>query len=503
MGAAEELYDSGQMPEMMTHWYEIRKQYPENFLIAYRMGDFYEFFYEDAVNVSRILGLTLTNRGSGPSRHPLAGIPHRATQHFKSLVKMGQTVVIVEQLEDPKKATGKIVKRGVVRVLSPGTVVDDELLDSKSANFICSIFRDKKNYGVAFLDLSSGDFITGEFFGKTAERSMFSYISRYSPVETVLSQELYNDAIFQAALKDIYPVITKEFSQFRFLYQNAYENLLKHFNVQNLSSFALEEHSLAISACGGLLAFLQETQKDKMSNITRIKIIHEDSIMFLDGITQRNLELIRNQTDGSTYGALLGVLDQTETPMGSRLLKSWLVQPLIIKSEIDDRLNRVEYFYRNPQLRADLRKMLRQLGDISRLITRINYSSTANARDLLNIRNGLQAIKAIQELFGTSPDPVVAQVLQGLNACDELIVLIDQAIHDAPPLTITEGGIIKNGYNAEVDELRNILTNGKDWVIDFEEKEKKRLGISTVLKVQFNRVLGYFIQLTENAMKGI
>jgi DNA mismatch repair protein MutS len=503
MGQADELFDSGQMPEMMKHWYEIRKQYPESFLIAYRMGDFYEFFYDDAVNVSKLLGLTLTNRGQGPSRHPLAGIPHKATQHFKTLVKKGQTVVIVEQLEDPKKATGKIVKRGVVRILSPGTVIDDELLESKSSNFICAIYREKKNFGVAFIDVSSGDFYTGEFFGNNAPRMLWSYIARYNPVEAVISQELFADRAFISELNENHSMIVKEYSQFRFLFQNGYDILLKHFNVQNLAGFALEEKKLAICAAGGLLSFLLDSQKENLSNITKIRIIQEESIMFLDHLTQRNLELMCNQSDGGLYGSLLWVLDQTQTPMGSRLLKSWLVQPLLHPPEIEHRLDFVEFFLRNSEFRGNLRKVLGQLGDISRLITRINYSSTANARDLLHIKNGLLAIREIRRIISTIPDANLQDLLHQLDSCDQLINLIEKGIHESPPVTITEGGIIKAGYNAQVDDLRDILENGKDWVLKFEEQEKKRLGISTGLKVQFNRVLGYFVQITENAMKNI
>ncbi|MHA1511641.1 MAG: hypothetical protein ACTSRX_07975, partial [Promethearchaeota archaeon] len=242
---AEELYRSGKMPEMMKHWYSVRKQYPPEFLLAYRMGDFYEFFYDDAINVSKLLGLTLTKRGSGPSRHPLAGIPHKATQHFKTLVKQGQTIIIVEQLEDPKKAKGRIVKRGVVRVLSPGTIVDDNLLDSGSANYICSIFRDKKNYGVAIIDISSADFIAAEFFGKQAIASLLSFVAKNYPVECILPQDLLADFSFMGQLRESTNMIIKEHTQFSFLFKNAYETLQKQFDVENLNSFDLEDRPLA------------------------------------------------------------------------------------------------------------------------------------------------------------------------------------------------------------------------------------------------------------------
>ncbi|MHA1719164.1 MAG: DNA mismatch repair protein MutS [Promethearchaeota archaeon] len=501
---ADDLYKSGKMPDMMKHWYSIRKQYPPEFLLAYRMGDFYEFFYDDAINVSKLLGLTLTKRGSGPSRHPLAGIPHKATQHFKTLVKQGQTVVIVEQLEDPKKAKGKIVKRGVVRVLSPGTIVDDNLLDSNSANYICSVYRDKKNYGVALIDISSAEFITTEYFGKHAFRSLLSFIARNNPVECILPQELLADFGFMSQLRENTNMIIKEFSQFQFTYQNAFEILQKQFNVKNLGSFDLEEKELAISAAGALISFIKETQKEEsLDNIQRIRYFHDNSYMFLDVNTQKNLELLRNQNDGGTYGTVFDILDETKTPMGTRLLKTWIVQPLIIKKEIERRLDIVDFFIRNYELRSDLRNFLGQMGDLSRLISRINYSSTVNARNLLQIKRCLEIIKGIRDIFASVTDSLIVPLLSELEDFQEIIDMIQRSIHEQPPVTITEGGIIKDGYNSQVDEYREILNNGKNWILKFEEEEKRKLNISTGLKISYNRVLGYFIQITNNALKSI
>nr|WP_147661373.1 DNA mismatch repair protein MutS [Candidatus Prometheoarchaeum syntrophicum]QEE14418.1 DNA mismatch repair protein MutS [Candidatus Prometheoarchaeum syntrophicum] len=501
---AEELYRSGKMPEMMKHWYSVRKQYPPEFLLAYRMGDFYEFFYDDAINVAKLLGLTLTKRGSGPSRHPLAGIPHKATQHFKTLVKQGQTIIIVEQLEDPKKAKGKIVKRGVVRILSPGTVVDDNLLDSKSANYICSVFRDKKNYGVAIIDISSADFIAAEFFGKQAKFSLFSFIAKNYPVECILPQELLTDFSFMSQLRESSSMIIKEHTQFSFLFNNAYETLRKQFEVENLNSFDLEDRALAISAAGALLAFIKETQKEEtLDNIQQIRYFHEDSFMFLDVNTQKNLELLCNQNDGGTFGSIFGVLNETKTPMGTRLLKNWIVQPLIIKKAIERRLEIVEFFIKNYEIRSDLRNYLGQMGDLARLISRINYSSTVNARNLLNTKRCLEIIEHIKQIFAEIKDPLLLPLITELKDFQDVINLIEKSIHEQPPVTITEGGIIKEGYNPQIDEYRDILNNGKNWILKFEEGEKRKLNLSTGLKISYNRVIGYFIQITNNALKSI
>ncbi|MHA1585604.1 MAG: DNA mismatch repair protein MutS, partial [Promethearchaeota archaeon] len=507
--SAEELYKSGKMPEMMQHWYSIRKKYPEDYLLAYRMGDFYEFFFQDAINVSKLLGLTLTKRGSGPSRHPLAGIPHKATQHFKTLVSHGQTVIIVEQLEKPSdaKKANRIVKRGVVRILTPGTIIDDDLLESTSANYICSIFREKKNFGVAFIDVSSADFFATEFYGKNAQRRIWAFITQFSPVECVLPNDIFTDLPFMQDLRENISVILKEQSQYQFIYQNAYDALNKQLKVVNLKGFDLEDKPLAISAAGGLLSFIHEAQKSKiLNNIHRIRCIYEDRYMFLDITSQKNLELLRNQSDGGTFGSLFSVLDTTQSPMGTRLLKEYIVQPLIQKKTIDQRLERVQYFIDNYEIRADLREYLKQIGDISRLISRVNYSSTVNARNLLQIKNGLEMIHEIRALFPAEIDSIpveLSSLISFLRDFSEIIELIGRAIHETPPTTITEGSIIKDGYNEQVDEYRDILHNGKKWILKFEEQEKARLGIGNGLKISYNRVLGYYIQITNNAMKGL
>lgn len=500
---AKELYETGKMPSMMQHWYSIRQQYPEDFLIAYRMGDFYEFFFEDAINVSKLLGLTLTKRGSGISRHPLAGIPHKATQHFKALVNQGKTVVIVEQLENPSEAKkdNRIVKRGVVRVLSPGTVIDDELLDSKSANFVASIYREKKNYGIAFLDVSSGQFFTIEYYGIKNFRQLWSSLARFDPVECVLPQELLADPQFMSELRENFDIILKEQPQYQFLYQNAYKNLIEHFKVKNLNGFDLEGKEQAICAAGGILSFVKESQKQEgIENIREIKYIHDEDYMFLDVTTQQNLELIHNMRDGGDYGTLFDILDETNTPMGTRLLKEWIMQPLIKKENIENRLEIVDYFRKNIEKRQGLQEIFRQMGDIERLISRINYSSTVNARNLLQLQEGLRMIHETANLLKTESHELINEITGNLKDFREIIELIERSIHKNPPITITEGNIIKDGYNDLVDEYRDILKNGKNWILKFEEEEKEALQVKTGLKIGYNRVLGYYIQITNHAL---
>jgi DNA mismatch repair protein MutS len=305
-------------------------------------------------------------------------------------------------------------------------------------------------------------------------------------------------------LKDNLSIILKEQAQFSFLPHNAKDTLCSLFNLKSLASFGIEDNPLAIGAAGGLISFIRETQKeDRLSNITRIQYLRDDQTLFLDYNSQKNLELLRNQSNGDTYGTLFQALDHAQTPMGTRLLKTWILQPLISKSDIDQRLEYTTFFVNHFDIRGDVRSSLGEMGDLTRLITRINYSSTANARDLLAIKRGLQIISKIRTFFTEKNTEAIKPLIDQLEDFADLIQRIEAAIHEQPPITITEGGIIKDGYNAEVDEYRDILHNGKDWIIRFEEQEKKRLGLTTGLKVQYNRVLGYFIQLTDNAFKSI
>ncbi len=500
---AKELYDSGKMPEMMKHWYSIRQQYPDDYLIAYRMGDFYEFFFQDAINVSKYLGLTLTKRGSGISRHPLAGIPHKATQHFKALVSQGKTVVIVEQLENPSEAkkANRIVRRGVIRILSPGTVIDHELLDSKSANYIASIYRDKKNYGIAFVDVSSGDFFAIEYYGLKNYRAVWSCIARFDPVECVLPSELLMDQAFMTDFRENLSLIIKEHPQYQFIFQNSYKTLLDHFNVKNLHGFGFEEKNQALCAAGGLLSFVKDSQKKEgIENIKQLKYLHEEEYMFLDVTTQKNLELLKNINDGGSYGTLFDILDESATPMGTRMLKTWIMQPLIQKDLIDRRLDIVEFFKTHFEIRQDLRSILCQMGDISRLISRINYSSAVNARNLLQLQAGLEMIHQTSSLFVQEKHPLIRSLVDDLENFKDIIQLIEDGIHKTPPTTITEGNIIQDGYNTQVDEYRDILHNGKNWILGFEEQEKTQLHMKSGLKIGYNRVLGYYIQITNHAL---
>jgi len=500
------------LTEMMKHWYEIKSKYP-NYIIAYRMGDFYETFYDDAKKVSNLLGLTLTSRGLGDSKCPLAGIPHKAIQHFKNLIKHGETVVIVDQLEDPEIAQQehRIVKRGVTQILSPGTVIDENLLDSGINNYLVSISLLGNTFGIAFIDLSCGDFFVSDYnlpknnFKDENYSELFSFLARFDPVEAILPSYLYKNQAFLSQFKDMMnrEIIIKEFNDFAFKYENSYSKLLEHFNCKNLDGFGIENLKSSICAAGALLSFLFETQNTILPNITKIKNYISSEIMFLDANTKRNLELLKNLSDGTEYGTLLYILDKTKTPMGKRLIKKFIVQPLLNKKKIEERLEIVKIFKNDALLRNDLREYLSQMCDLERTISRINFSRSANARDLVNLKNSLKILPSIVKILSSINNSFINNLIKNIHDYSDIINLIESSIVENPPITVKEGNILKDGFDPRVDEMRDILKHGKDWILKYEESEKSKLGISTGYKIGFNRVLGYFIQITNNTLKAI
>ncbi len=356
---------------MLKHWYSVKTKYP-TLICAYRMGDFFEFFYDDAEKISKLLGITLTKRGEVP----LAGIPHHsAKNYFNTLMNLGQTLVIVDQLEDPKTVKGRIVKRGVTRILSPGTVTEPTLLKANENNYIASIVKQRKGFGVAFADISTGEFVTTEFSSKLedSQEKLLSIISQYDPVELIIPPELKQDERFFIILTDLTSAIIKTYQEYVFNYDEAYNIITRHFKISNLESFRLEGLEMAIQATGGLLAFLKETQRDIIPNIFKISVIQEKEILHLDYVTQRNLELIHSLWDKGKDATLYSVFNQTHTPMGARLLKKFILQPLVDIESINNRLNVVQKFKDDIFLRSDLQEELRVIGDLERFINKLNY----------------------------------------------------------------------------------------------------------------------------------
>ncbi|MHA1148251.1 MAG: DNA mismatch repair protein MutS [Promethearchaeota archaeon] len=496
--------DQKSLTPMMKHWYSVKEKYPEH-LVAYRMGDFYEFFYDDAEKISKLLGITLTKRKIGKDTYPLAGIPHHAGNYLTNLVNMGQTLVLVEQLEDPATVKGRIVKRGVVRILSPGTVTESDMLKSNENNYIASIVKTKKGFGVSFADISTGEFISTEFSSKETNplEKILSIFSRYDPVELIVPNELKKDEKLFIYLTDLTKAIIKTYDDYIFDFDEAYNLIKRHFALSNLEGFGLEGKELAIQAAGGLLSFLKETQRDMIPNIFKISLIQEQNNLHLDYITQRNLELVNSLWEKGKDSTLYSNFNHTKTPMGARLLKKIILAPLANIEEIDFRLNIVQKFKDDIFLRSDLRDELKVLGDLERYINRVNYSTRTNAKDLLNIKNSLEKIPKIQKILNNASIPEVSSFIKNINDFKEIRQLIDDSIKEDPPTGIKEGDLIKDGYDDKVDELRDILNNGKKYILEYEEEQKKRWKLNSGLKVGHNNVLGYFIQVTFKTLDSI
>lgn len=472
----------------MRQYMEAKNQNPDA-ICLFRMGDFYETFYEDAKTVARELNIVLTSRGTGDSKAPLAGIPYHALEQYLSkLVKRGHKVAIVEQLEDPKKAKG-LVKRGLVRIVTPGTVIEDSMLDEKSNNYIFSVVREKDNFGIAIADISTGEFLTSK---AVSINQLRSEISRFNPSECIIpmSQE---DAGWISGIRDNNTAI-HGYDDRHYWDEKSRQTLHDHFNVINLEGFGIEKEDLMVSASGALVSYLYETQMTSMKHISRIKKYHDTDYMILDSSTQRNLELVRNIRDGSSSGTLISILDRTMTPMGSRLMKRWLLRPLVDIKKICERQDAVEELAGDSLLREDLRLNLRKMLDIERLISRISYGA-ANARDLIALKNSLSIIPGLKKALQGSKSGMLKS-LSLIDPIQDLYRLIQDSVEEEPPVSLREGNIIKPGYNAELKKLKDISKSSKKYIAGLEEKEKARTGIKS-LKIKYNRVFGYFIEVTK------
>ena len=476
---------------LMEQYKRIKSQYPDAILF-YRVGDFYETFYEDAKIASRVLGIALTSRDKDDNGKPvpLAGVPHHAVESYLyKMVKAGYKVAICEQVEDPKKAKG-VVKREVVRIVTPGTIFEPEALEHKENNYLVALCRVGEIYGLAHVDLSTGEFHVTEL---EDEDKLISEITRLNPSELLIPEGFEDEAI-ERVRAETSPVVNP-LPSWQFDVDTARSELLSHFDVLSLEGFGCEGKSAAISAAGALIQYLRETQKQQLQHILSLKTYSLEEFMILDTETQRNLELIRSIRDGSTKGTLIEVLDETVTPMGGRKLRQMILRPLLRVDEINARLDAVQELFENLILRDELRELLREIRDIERLIAKVGLGS-ANARDLLALRNSLKLVPQIREKLGGLSSSLLQTIRDQLEDVSDVVDLIDRAIHEDPPITIREGGIIKDGYNSELDELRAIVRDVKGWIAGLQQKERERTGISS-LRIGYNKVFGYYIEVTK------
>jgi len=478
---------------MMQHYIKMKAEYKDAILF-YRLGDFYEMFFEDAKIVSRELELTLTGKSCGlPERAPMCGVPfHAADSYINRLVNKGYKVAICEQLEDPKDAKG-IVKRGVIRVVTPGTNIDTASLDETKNNYLMSVVFVSDRFGIAISDVSTGDFYVTE---ESSLRSFLNEMNKYKPTEIICNEAFQISGIDMDELRDHRHISVSVLDNYYFEEDLAKRLLTKHFKVSSLKSLDLEDEALGTVAAGATFQYLKETQKSDLNTITHIEVYRDSNYMMIDSSSRRNLELTETLRDKEKRGSLLWVLDHTRTAMGARRLRSDIEQPLRNKEDIEARLDAVEDLLTSVADREEIREYLGTVYDLERLMTRISYK-TANPRDLVAFRNSIQVLPGIKQVLENFSSAKIRGINDQLDPLSDLYQLVESAIAEEPPISVHDGGILREGYRADVDELRSMRTNGKTWLANLEETEREKTGIKN-LRIRYNKVFGYFIEVTNS-----
>ena len=487
----EKLDKNSKLTPMMDQYRAIKAEYPDC-LLFYRLGDFYEMFFEDAVTAAKELELTLTTRNSGlEQKAPMCGVPYHAVESYiQRLVNKGYKVAVCDQLEDPKLAKG-LVKRDITRIVTPGTSMNAQL--SENNNYIACVNRIADAIGLAVADITTGEFLVTEI---AEEEKLMDELAKFQPSEILVNQELADmQSLSFDSLRDRIKVYVNPYPSFHFQYDRTKDKVLHQFGVLNLEGLGMESMDIGVTAAGALLEYLEETQKRELTHINHVKTYSVADYMVLDAATRRNLELTETLRDKSYHGSLLWVLDQTQTAMGGRLLRKWLEQPLIRKDAIDQRLDCVENFVRDPMLSQELKELLSGIYDMERLMGRVSYGSV-NARDLVALKNSLLLLPGIINLLSNTTADRLLQIQKELDPLDDIAGLLDKAISDESPISLREGGLIKTGYDPEVDRLRSAATDGTSWLAQLEAKEKEATGIKN-LKVGYNRVFGYYLEVSK------
>ena len=488
-----------ELTPMMKQYLEIKRDNPDSILF-FRLGDFYEMFADDARTASRELDLTLTSRDKDPNksaeeRIPMCGIPYHASEaYIARLVGKGYKVAICEQMEDPAKTKG-LVKRDIIRVVTPGTVIDAASLDDKSSNFICGIYMDSQAAGVAFCDITTGKAHLTAFAGKDALQHVINELGRFDPAEAILNDGAYSETALVDALREKFRCRVENGGNRRFLLREAENNIRTQFGEEAQQNLPAGNPAAAM-ALGGLLHYLYETQKTDLSHINTLDYYEEGRFMELDLTARRNLELTETLRGKEKKGSLLWVLDKTKTPMGARCIRSWLERPLLSVTAINRRSSAVAALVDNTIAREELIAAMTGLGDMERLIGRIVYG-TAGGRDMASLRAAIEKLPAVREQLTGFAGGRLAELTAALDTLDDIGGAIAAAICDEPPFSVREGGLIRDGYHEEVDRLRHILKNGKGIMAEMEAQEKERTGIRT-LKIGYNKVFGYYIEVSKS-----
>lgn len=475
---------AGSDSPMMQQHKAIKQKYPDAILL-FRVGDFYETFGQDAVTASGVLGITLTKRNSGDvTSMELAGFPHHALDtYLHKLVKAGHRVAICDQLENPKDAKG-VVKRGVTELVTPGVATNDKLLENNSNNFLAAVHFTEQHLGVAFLDISTGEF----FVAEGNEEYIDKLLQSLKPAEVIFQRS------YQKHFKEVFGVKFYTYNLESWIFEEAFatESLLKHFQTHSLKGYGIENMHYGIVAAGAILYYLKETEHPNLQHITSIQRIEKDDFLWMDRFTIRNLEILG---DGLGNGnSLLKVLDNTVSPMGARLLKRWTVMPLKDLTKINERLNTVEHFIKDVDNRSKLIQAIKQCGDVERLVSKIP-SKKINPREVVHLAKGLQQVAIIKEICATSGNAYLQRLSDNLNSCNFILQKIQTEIIEVPPIAASKGGVIQTGVNTELDELRKIASGGKEYLINIQQREAEATGIGS-LKISFNNVFGYYLEVT-------
>jgi len=478
---------------MMQQYLETKKQY-KDCIIFYRLGDFYEMFFEDAITASKELEITLTGKNCGlEERAPMCGVPYHAVDSYlNKLVTKGYKVAIVEQVEDPATAKG-IVKREVVRIVTPGTNLNTSALDETKNNYLMSIVCVENCFGIAIVDITTGDFFVTEVENN---RALLDEIYKFMPSEIICNDAFLLTGIDIDDLKNRLNITLFQLESWYFDDDMCKKALTDHFKVYDLSALGIDNYDVGTNAAGALMQYLTETQKNSLSHLTQIIPYSTNKFMILDTSTRRNLELCETLREKQKRGSLLWVLDKTKTAMGARMLRSYIEQPLIDKESIIKRQKAIEELNKSLITRDELREYLSPIYDLERLISKVAYKS-ANPRDLIALLNSLKMLPHIKTVIQDFKSPLFKEITENLDVLDDITSLIDNSINEDPPINIKEGGIIKEGYNEEVDRLRKAKTEGKTWLAELETKEKEKTGIKG-LKIKYNKVFGYYLDVTNS-----
>ncbi|MBQ7358409.1 MAG: DNA mismatch repair protein MutS, partial [Clostridia bacterium] len=482
------------MTPMMEQYFEIKKNY-KDFLLFYRLGDFYEMFFDDAIVASREIGLTLTGRDCGEAeRAPMCGVPfHAADEYIGKLINKGYKIAICEQIEDPATAKG-IVKRDVIRVVTPGTLIETELLNETKNNYLCALYMDEFEYGVCFCDVSTAEVYATSVSGANMDAALINEIGTYAPAEVIsnLSKNKFRETAdfivgrAHAMLLDNQP--------HRFEFSESLERVKRQF-ADTLRDSDLE-NKVIICAVGALLGYIEETQKKDISYIKKLNIYSDGQYLDMDINTRRNLELTESMRTKEKRGTLLWVLDKTRSSMGARMLRKWIEHPLLTSSAIVRRQNAVEELYNNFMLREGISELLDRVLDLERLVTKIVYG-TANARDLRAVSSTLEILPELHDMLEECKSDELGRIWREMDTLADICDLIMRSIKEEAPISVREGGMIADGYNAQVDEFRSIIQGGGEWKEAIAEAEREATGIKN-LKISYNKVFGYYIEVTKS-----